>query len=350
MIIDANMYWFPEELFEKEDLMKQFLDEIPNEYGWYGYCEEIAGKDGLKQIVLEKPKGFQNLNYAQHDYLLENQLEDLDRAGVEKAVLKVPCCQEWMSLSLCRYFNDKMKEHADKSNGRLIPLAIVPPYDSPENIRELVRCHDELKVTGLQMSAHYGDAYLDDERFGSFFEKVNELGMTVYIHHTPVPVEYRSFYEFNNVRRSYGRCVDQGLAVGRELFSGFFSKYPDIKFVHSMLGGGFFAISNMLFPPKAKKETVNRFQSGQKEMEEQFRNNIYFEMSHAQPWGKAQLKCAVDTLGADHVIFGTSYPVRKEWLLEGVDFVKSLDVTEEEKNMILGENARRLYHINDGCV
>ncbi len=343
MIIDANMYYIPEELFEDDALLKEFLEQIPEQDGWYGDCREIPGTDGLKQIVLEKPRGYQNLNYAQHDYILENQLADMDSAGVDAALLKTPCCQEWMNLKLCRYFNDHMAEHARKSGGRLIPLAVVPPYGTEENLEELARCHDELGMTSVQLSAHYGDAYLDDERFAGFFEKLNDLKMNAYVHHTPVPVEYGSFYEYNNVRRSYGRNVDQGLAVSRELFSGFFDRYPNVKLVHSQLGGGFFALSNMMFPKKAKKETVSRFQTENTQVEDQFRNNIYFEMSHAQPWGKAQLECAVKVLGADHIIFGTSYPVRKEWLLEGPAFVRSLDITEEEKDLILGGNAQRLY-------
>lgn len=71
----------------------------------------------------------------------------------------------------------------------------------------------------------------------------------------------------------------------------------------------------------------------------------YFEMSHAQPWGKAQLECAVKTLGADHILFGTSYPVRPVWLLEGADFVRNLDITESEKELILHGSAERLYNI-----
>jgi len=67
MVIDANMYYFPEELFEDEAKMQEFLDCIPAEYDWYGHVEEIPDTDGLKQVVLEKPKGCQNLNYAQHD-------------------------------------------------------------------------------------------------------------------------------------------------------------------------------------------------------------------------------------------------------------------------------------------
>ncbi len=343
MVIDANMYYFPEELFENETLLNRFLEDIPAEDGWYGYLKEIPGTDGLKQIVLEKPKGYQNLNYAQHDYILEQQLADLDRAGADAAVLKLPCCQEWMSLELCRFFNDRMAEHAAKSGGRLIPLAVVPPYGTPENLAELERCHNELGMNAVQLSAHYKDAYLDDERFAGFFEKLNELHMNAYVHHTPVPVEYQTFYEYNNVRRSLGRNVDQALAVTRELFGGFFDKYPNVKLVHSQLGGGFFAFANMMFPKKAKNETVSRFKSDNEKVVEQFKTNIYFEMSHAQPWGKDQLECAVKVLGADHIVFGTSYPVRKEWLLDGVSFVRQLDVTEEEKQLMLGDNAEKLY-------
>ena len=57
-------------------------------------------------------------------------------------------------------------------------------------------------------------------------------------------------------------------------------------------------------------------------------------------------ECAVKVLGADHVLFGGSYPVRREWLLKGVDFVQSLDVREGEKAMVLGENAIKIFNLN----
>ena len=87
MIIDANMYWLPESLFADE-----FLAAIPTESQIYGY--EKQGTPGQpRQMVIEKPKGYPNLNYAQGDYLLEKQLADMDEAGVDKAVLKLPGCQ-----------------------------------------------------------------------------------------------------------------------------------------------------------------------------------------------------------------------------------------------------------------
>ena len=344
-VIDANLYWFPEELFTDEALSEKFLSEIPIEYGIKGYLK-INADTGLKQYVIEKPVGSENLNYVQGDYDLKKQLADMDKAGIDRAVLKLSCQQEWMSLEMCRLFNDGMAAHAKASNGRMVGLGVVPPKGTPAVRKEIDRCLDKLGFGGLQLSAHYGDLYLDDEAFAPFFKYLNERKVTCYVHHVPVPVQYDTLTAYTNLRRSYGRCVDQATAIGRELFSGFFTKYPNVKLVHSMLGGGFFAYASLWFPKRPKvKEAVSRFKDDNEQVVEQLRNNIFFEMSHAQPWGKAQLECAVKALGADHILFGTSYPVRPVWLLEGADFVRNLDITESEKELILHGNAERLYNI-----
>ena len=85
MIIDANMYWIPEALFTDEDLMSEFMHCIPNDLDIWGKCEQIPGTD-KKQVVIEEPKGYQNLNYVQGEYILEQQLADMDKAGVDKAL------------------------------------------------------------------------------------------------------------------------------------------------------------------------------------------------------------------------------------------------------------------------
>jgi uncharacterized protein len=198
----------------------------------------------------------------------------------------------------------------------------------------------------VQLSTHYGTRYLDDEAFAPFFQKLNALEWSVYVHHSPVPVQYDSLLAYNNLRRQYGRCVDQTTAVSRELFGGFFDKYPRLKLIHSMLGGAFFAYSNMLLPhPARENEKISRFEAAGEALQRQMKDNLFFEMSQAQSWGKAQLECAVSVLGADHILFGTSYPVRPEWLLEGVAFVKQLNLSAAVQDLILCGNAARLYHV-----
>lgn len=345
MVIDANMYWIPNSLFTDNSLLEEFICTFPREYGVYAY-ENIIPETGKKQIIIEKPKGYQNLNYVEGQYEVETQLKDMDEAGIDKAVLKIPGCQEWMSLELCRKFNDDMVNHVKLGKGRFNALAVVPPWGTKECIYELERCVKDLGMTGVQLSAHYGNLYLDDEAFKPFLKKLNELKLPVYIHHTPIPVQFDSIYEYNNLRRSYGRCADQIIAVGREIFSGMFEEFPEVKFVHSMLGGAFFSYMNLMLPKKSeKKDELDRFTVDTEKIHKYLKNNIFFEMSHAEPWGKLQLECAIKTIGADHIIFGTSYPVKREWLLNGPDFVRSLDISENEKKLVLGENAKRIYNL-----
>lgn len=344
MVIDANMYWFDERVFTDAAVRDRFLAEVPRAYGTGAYAASTPS--GKVQIVIERPEGFPGLNYVQGDYVVERQLADMDAGGVDKAVLKLPGCHEWMSLELCRIFNDGMAASARESDGRLLPLAVVPPFAGKPALDELDRCFDELGFTGVQMCAHYGNKYLDDPAFAPLFEYLNGRDATVYVHHVPVPVDCASLLDYDNLRRSYGRCVDQTTAVGRELYGDFFEHYPNLKLVHSMLGGGYFAIANMLMPHGPKRsEDVQRFQADGEAYAKHLANNVFFEMSHAQPWGKEQLECAIRVLGADHVIFGTSYPVRKEWLTEGVAAVRELDIPEASKDLVLAGNAERLYHV-----
>lgn len=344
MIIDANMYWMPKNLFTDQSLLEKFI-RMSCDYGVHAYEQQIE-ETGKSQIVIEKPEGYQNLNYVQGQYEMIAQLRDMDEAGVEQAILKVPGCQEWMDLELCKQFNDGMAEHVRLGRGRFHGLAVLPPLGTKECLAELERCVNELGMTGVQLSAHYGKRYLDHEDFRPFFEKMNELQLTAYIHHTSLPIQYDFIYDYNNLRRSYGRCADQAIAVGRELFSGMFEEIPHVKFVHSMLGGAFFAFMNLMFPKKTpKKDVVERFKVDTEKMKGYLKNNIFFEMSHAEPWGAVALECAIKLLGADHIIFGTSYPVKPEWLLHGPAFVRSLDIDSNDAALILGGNAKRVYKL-----
>lgn len=342
MVIDANVYWFPEEMFEDETLFARLCADAPRAYGT---AVSMVERDGKKQVIVEKPVSCPGVDYIQGDYTLERMLQRLDEAGIDKAVMKVPCLHEWMSLDMCRYFNDGMADFAKRSGGRLIALAVVPPWGREAELNELTRCVNELGMHGMQLCAHYGELYLDDPAFTPLFTRMNELGLTAYVHHTPVPVEYRSIAAYNNLRRSLGRCEDQVTAVGRELFSGMFEQYPNVKLVHSMLGGGFFTFKEMLMPhgPAAKD---GRFAATPDSMRKHLRNNIYFEMSHAQPWGETLLETAVKILGADHIVYGSSSPVKMDWTLKGPAYVQALHVTEEEKRLMLCDNARKLYHID----
>jgi len=345
MLIDDNMHWLPENLFKDKSLRDSFINCVPYAYGEYAKVAAIPGTK-LEQIVIEKPQGYENLNYAENQYDSKTQITDMDEAGVDIAILRIPCWQEWLPLDMCKAVNDGLAEHVKQHPNRFRAVAVVPPWGTKECLKEVERCIKELGFCGIQLAAHYGNLYLDDEAFEPYFKKLNELRVPMVVHHTPLPVDYRSIINYANLRRLYGRCIDQGTAVGRELFSGMFEKFPNLRLIHTMLGGGFFAFVNLLVPMKSGvKEEMERLDMTAGKVRGYLERNIYFDISHAPPWGKPQLECAIKVLGADHILYGGSYPLRREWFLKGAEYVRSLQISEEEKSLILGGNAARLFNI-----
>jgi len=343
-VIDANMHWLPENLFTDEQLLSAFVGSVPREYGINVKVAPVPGK-ALRQIIIEQPKGFEVLNYAEGQYSGAGQIADMDRAEIDTAVLRMPCWQEWLGLEGCKKVNDGLAQHMKRYPGRFQALAVVPPWGTKDAITEAERCVKELGFCGVQMAAHYGNLYLDEEEFRPYFKFLDRLGVPVVIHHTPMPVDYGSIVKYANLRRQFGRCIAQGTAVGRELFSNLFEEFPNLRLIHSMLGGGFFAFADMLVPPSTGKDAVDRFEDQSAKIRRYLKENIFFDLSGAPQWGKAQLECAVKVLGADHILYGGSYPIRRDWFQDGVAYVRSLAIPEADKALILGGNAKRLFKL-----
>ena len=114
-----------------------------------------------------------------------------------------------------------------------------------------------------------------------------------------------------------------------------------------MMAGGLFAYTALITPKKSKVTgDMERFDPvASDKVSGYLERNIFSDITLVPAWSKVQLECAVKELGADHILFGTSYPLRREWFLEGVDYIQSLDIGSKEKSLILGENAMRLFNI-----
>ncbi|MGJ4929420.1 amidohydrolase family protein [Bradyrhizobium sp. HKCCYLS2038] len=344
-VIDANMHWLPEDLFSDETLLTAFAGAVPREYGIHAKVMPVPGKP-LRQIVIEQPLGYEVLNYAENQYSAAGQIADMDQAGISQAILRLPCWQEWLPLELCRRVNDGLAAHLKRNPGRFQALAVVPPWGTADALKEIERCIHDLGFVGVQMAAHYGQLYLDDPAFKPHLKFLDRLGVPVVVHHTPLPVDYASIVKYPNLRRQYGRCLAQGTAVGRELFSGLFDEFPNLRLVHSMLGGGFFAFADMLVPPSTGgRDAVDRFEDESAKLRGYLARNIFFDLSGAPQWGRAQLECAVKVFGADHILYGASYPIRRDWFQDGVPLIRGLALSEAEKAAILGGNARRLFKL-----
>jgi len=345
-VVDINIHHLPEDLFSNPKILNGFLDSAPRGFGEIARVAELD--DGRKQLILEKPAGHQNLNYVDGDYSAEAKLAAMDEAGVDYGVMRVPVWQEWLPLETCTAVNDNAAEIVKRSNGRLFATACVPPWGGKENVYELERCVGDLGAVGVQMACHYGQLYLDDPVFEPYLKVIEKLDIPVIVHHTPLPVEWRSVIDYTNLRREYGRIVDQGTAVGRELFSGMFDRMPGLRFVHTMLGGNWFANTALMTPHASnKKEAISRLDpTGGEKITSYLENNIFFDLTHPHSWGKDQVECALKVNGADHYMFGSSFPVFYGWMSQGVEFMKNtVEISDADREAVLSGNAKHMFNL-----
>ncbi len=347
-VIDDNMHFLPTDLFTNDKVLNGFLYSAPITMGVKAYLDKTP--DGTKnQVVLACDNGDEILNYVEGDYTLEAKINAMDEAGVDVAMLRMPVWQEWLPLEICKIVNDQAAEMCRQSEGRLLANAVVPPYGRPEDIAELKRCVEDLGMIGVQFACSYGNKFLDDELFAPMMTVLNDMKLPAVVHHTPGQNSFKNFQEYTVLRRELGRVTVQATAVGREVYSGMFAKWPNLKFVHTMFGGNWFALKELLAPHKStkKKEAMNRLVTnvGRDEYDEFLKNNIFFDATHPMSWGKDQLECAIKACGADHILLGSSFPVFYEWLARSVETINGLDITEEDRNLILGGNAERIFNI-----
>lgn len=347
-IIDDNVHFLPTDLFTNKKILNGFLYSAPITFGVQAYLDKTP--DGTKdQIVLATKEGDEILNYVDGDYTLEAKINAMDEVGVDIAMLRMPVWQEWLHLDTCKIVNDQAADMCKKSNGRLVANAVVPPWGRPEDIDEVKRCIEELGMVGVQFACCYGDKFLDDPLFKPYMKYLNDHKIPAVVHHTPGQNTFGPFQQYTPLRRELGRISVQAAAVGREVYSGMFDEFPNLKFVHTMLGGNWFGLQDILAPHVStkKKEAMNRLATNVTR-EDYFRyleNNIFFDTTHPMSWSKEQLECAVAVCGADHLLLGSSFPVFYEWMARSVGAINALDVPEEDRKLILGGNAARIFNL-----
>jgi predicted TIM-barrel fold metal-dependent hydrolase len=338
------MEWLPESFFSDKKLLNMLLRTIPRGYGEQVKLDTMPGST-QKQVVISKPRGFENLNYTPFHTDSKARLKAIREAGVDRAILRLPCLEEWLSSEASMKVNDLMAEYVKKHAGRVMGLAVAPPWGDDESLNELDRAIKDLHLSGVECAAHYGNLYLDAQEFRPYFKKLNKLNVPICVHHAPLPVESESLHDYSNLRRLFGRIIDQMISVSRILYSGLLDEFPNLKFVPTQMGGGLWAFTNYLKAARVgKKEDIGRFDSSPEKITRYLNRNIFFGVNMPTMWTRAQLECAIREVGADHMIFGGGYPIRLD-LEEGIQQIRSLDITEQEKSLILGGNAARLFNI-----
>jgi aminocarboxymuconate-semialdehyde decarboxylase len=136
-----------------------------------------------------------------------------------------------------------------------------------------------------------------------------------------------------------GFMADPLYAIGRLAYSGTIDRYPGISWIFSHLGGTLpFVLPR--YDNYYKQFPENRAKIDRPPSE--IIHDLYFDTCTMHP---PALTCAIETLGAERLVFGSDYPHVPGGIDRFVTILESVGLSEQELSMIGTGTAERLLGI-----
>lgn len=317
IIIDSHHHWLPANM----------LEDIPK----YLKPGERVVKEGEDVRIVRGDIDLMTLNLRFSNIQLK--LKEMDAAGVDVAVLSTACWQQWNNMEMAPKINEAMAELQAKYPHRIVGLAHVPPFGEGA-VGELERAVRDLGLKGAALTTNFAGKYPDDDAYRPFFKKAEELTIPIFFHAAIHPVEC-GILERYGVTRTVGRLLDHTLATVATLYK-VAKDFPKLKFLHGHLGGTFFIVKARLLDKRYRRED--------QPYEEMINRQLFFDTAPAW-WNYHDLECAAYNLGCDHILLGSDYPVKSRFLIDSVETIRKVRVSEEDRRRMLGENAAKLFKL-----
>lgn len=310
---------------------------------------ELARSKGLysDKVAFAKEGGIPRITMHAKLYDAEAQLRDMDEAGVDLSVLSSHLGWEG-SLEDCQSINDSFAELQRRYPGRFAGLAHAPMLEGKSALVEIDRAISELGLHGVTMTSQVKGVPLDCPELYGLYEHLSRLDVPIFVHPALVPKGYELLTDYD-LARILAREIDLAVATTRIIAGGVLDRFPDLNFVIGHFGGGIASIKDRLVAKGYRFGTLKR------PFEDYF-DRIYFDLSGFEG-GLTALRCGLEGIRPERLVFATDYPQDftgvstdsgkdMRAIREYISAVKSLDLSEEIKEGILGKTAAHLLKLN----
>ena len=284
---------------------------------------------------------------------IETVLEAQEKAGIDMTVISNPLhylrhASRQDTLASIQDSNRYLAALQDKYAGRIVALAASVPGGGEDYLKELERAVVQDGLKGVFINSSFQGAYPDDPESRGFFKLVTDLDIPVVIHPPSVGFGEERMKQYR-LASSVGRPFDSCLTLARLILYGFFEDFPTLKVVATHLGGGISEIIGRLdYNYALQQEGFYTRAADSEAMLIKHPPSHYLRMIYLDSvsYHLPALKCGLETVGVDHLIFGTDAPPLTPLKQRGLDLVRSLDLSPGDMEKVLCGNAKRLLKLH----
>jgi aminocarboxymuconate-semialdehyde decarboxylase len=275
---------------------------------------------------------------------VSQRLEMMDRIGIETQVLSIPSpsvyfLEDAEADLLAHRVNEEFASICRDHPERFRALAALPMQNLDLALAGLTETIDQLGLSGIMLLTNIDGVPLDDLRFEPFWEAADDRSLLVYVHPTVPDAQHMSDYA---LAIGVGFFADTNLSLARLAYSGVFERYPRIRWIFSHLGG------TLPFMLPRLDNYHRQFPECREKAPRPPSDYIKSLVFDTATFHRPAIRCAVDTLGLERLVFGSDYP----HVPGGVEpFLAALDATgasQSELERLVRERARTL--LDGGAV
>ncbi len=264
-------------------------------------------------------------------------LEDMDARGIDVAVVTSSTVTQGTSwadpqtdLELCRRCNATLAEWEAKYPKRFVASTVLPLQAPDLAVKELGK-----HVRVINAGSSYNGVYLGEPAYHEFWEAVDEIGATVWIH----PEGIRDpWFQRHALWNSLGQSIEETKVMASLIYDGVMHRFPRLKIIIAHGGGYFPHYLGRLDRNQANRPDTVKHTGGRKPSE--FLKSFYYDTCVYDP---QVLSVLVDRVGADRLIMGSDYPVGEK---DPVGWIKSCGVSGADLAAICGGNAAKLLRLD----
>ncbi|PHR11802.1 MAG: amidohydrolase [Sphingopyxis sp.] len=251
---------------------------------------------------------------------------------------------------LIKVYNDDRGDAQKQSGGRLLPMALLPVWDSKAMGKEALRCVEEYDVKGFNLPdrpEQFGLPTFNDDHWAPLFELCNDKEIPINFHIATGGIDGFAVtwkdLDFQK-KMAVGAMlfyIGNAATLANFIVSGLLDKYPKLKIVSVESGIGW--IPFLLEALEYQVDEMMPDHNMQRRPVEYFKDQMF-----ASFWfEKIAPSKMLDLIGPDNVMFETDFPHPTALYPDPQAHLSEVlaDVDPAHVRKILQENAQRCYNI-----
>ncbi|MGH6768829.1 MAG: amidohydrolase family protein [Xanthobacteraceae bacterium] len=277
------------------------------------------------------------------DDLGELRIREMDAVGIDMQVLSetapaVHNLDPEKAVPLARRSNDFLHEGIRAHPDRFAGFAALPVTDPKAAAEELERAVTRLGFKGAMFMGLSKGRFLDDKFFWPIFERAQALDVPIYLHPSkPHQAVIDAYF------KGYPALIGPSLGFGNEVLTmalrlvvgGVLDAHPKLKVIIGHLGEG------LPFLQWRTDRSLARDAKLPRSFTDYVRQHFWITTSGA--FSDAALRCSIDELGSDKVIFSVDYPYVKNDAAR--TWFDAAPISEAERQAIASGNVKKLLKL-----